>query len=486
MITVLSSRKIASIAVGLMLVTLAAQMLPQGSASTSPSLSPTATYTSTDWASWASIAWGYYAPGVGVNSNTGLHRANLGWNCFADWDLGTYIYATIYARKLGLITDGSGSGDWQFKDRINKILNFLTTRPLGSGTWPYQQYTWDTKQPCWGAASTGPTGVADSGRLLAALYALKNYDSTYTTQVGNIVARSKSAYDTMGAWSLSGDYYGYLAAEGFAAWGYSETTNLNKIDAYSGSYIQTAYGENLPKIGNVAEPVNHLLLENATLFHKSSPTLVDFAGRVMSEQEGRNVSQGLLTAWSEGGYAPDPGYIYEVIVDNDGSTWVLKNCSTPPSNPNPVCDQSTHPPLAYAKVAFAYLALYGENAYTLALVNAGKNLATASYGFGEGTYENGQSAYSHWGNLGFYSDKTNEFILAAANRALPTATTMTQLTSTVPTANSTSSTLTEYAFSGIALIIGALILVVVVRRFSGKKSAPSQELISNHHERFLL
>ena len=223
----------------------------------------------------------------------------------------------------------------------------------------------------------------------------------------------------MVGYTLSGDYYGYLAAEGFAAWGYSETTNFNKIDTYSGSYIQSAYGENLPKIGNVAEPVNHILLENDTLFHKPSPTLFDFAGRVMSEQEGRNVSLGLLTAWSEGGYPSStkcPSYIYEVIVDVDNQgnylgTWRLKAGTT-------VYSSSTCPPLAYTKVAFAYLALYGENTYTLALVNAAKNLASASYGFGEGTYENGQSAYSHWGNLGFYSDKTNEFILAAAYRAI--------------------------------------------------------------------
>ena len=109
-------------------------------------------------------------------STRGCIEANLAWHCFADWDLGSYIYATIFASKLGLISDGSGSGDWQFKDRINKILNFLMTRPLGANGWPYLAYEW-SKLPGAYCSDFGAalTNVADSGRLLAALYALKNF-----------------------------------------------------------------------------------------------------------------------------------------------------------------------------------------------------------------------------------------------------------------------------------------------------------------------
>ena len=87
-------------------------------------------YSSSDWLNWAGTAWQYYQPGVGVNSATGLQRANLAWPCSTDWDFGGYIYAVIFARRLDLISDGSGSRDWQFNDRVNRLLDWLQTRPL--------------------------------------------------------------------------------------------------------------------------------------------------------------------------------------------------------------------------------------------------------------------------------------------------------------------------------------------------------------------
>ena len=229
-------------------------------------------YGLSDWQSWASTAWQYYQPGVGVNPTTGLHRANLAWGCFSDWDLGSYIYATIYARKLNLISDGSGSGDWQFNDRISKILNFLQNRPLASGNYPYHQYTWDGSngQICPGFSSA--TDSADAGRLLAALYALKNFRSSYTGTVDAIYARSESAYDAM-APSGASSYYDYLKAEGFAAWGYS--VSFNGIDSYSGGFT-SIYGQSIPSIstltsvGTVTEPIIHVLLEADTLVHQPS------------------------------------------------------------------------------------------------------------------------------------------------------------------------------------------------------------------------
>jgi hypothetical protein len=74
----------------------------------------------------------------------------------------------------------------------------------------------------------------------------------------------------------------------------------------------------------------------------------------------------------------------------------------------------------YTKVAFAYTALFGENAYTMSLFNVASKLSHSRYGFGEAAFENGESAISLWGsNLeGFYSDSTNQIILAAARYAL--------------------------------------------------------------------
>ncbi len=414
---------LATCVAALLLMTIAAPVLPTVSASNPNSLSPASTYTSGDWMSWAQTAWNYFQPGVGVNSGTGLHQASLTSSCFTDWDSASYIYATISASKLGLITDG---GAWQFSDRVGKVLSFLQNRPLLANNAPYSAYRWDSLPGAW-CTTFGSTPYAsdgaDQGRLLAALYALKTYRSSYAAQVNAIFNRSKSYYNTLYT-QLGVEYYSYLMAEGYAAFGYDESNIFNGIENYNGATV-SVYGQNLPRVYTVAEPIILALLESDTLVHQPSSSFVDFANRVKLAQQGRYSNTGKLTAWSEGGYAPnsgqtDPYYMYEVILDNDGvSTWVMKLGST-------YYNPSTEPPLVYTKVAFSYLALYGENTYTLALVNAIKGLVSpctfgsSLCGFGEGAYEDGSSAYSRFNGNFFYTDKTNELVLAAASHMLAT------------------------------------------------------------------
>ncbi len=451
-----------------LLILIVPPFVPRAAVVAQTSLSPLV-YDSSDWMSWAQTAWNYFQPGVGVNSGTGLHHASLTWGCFADWDLGSYIYATIFARKLGLIGDG---GAWQFDDRIGKVLSFLQNRPLLANNAPYSAYRWDSLPGTW-CTTFGSTPYAsdgaDQGRLLAALYALKTYRSSYAAQVNAIFNRSKSYYNTLYT-QLGVEYYSYQIAEGWAAFGYDESSIFNGIDNYNGPTV-SAYGQNIPKVYTVTEPLIHVLLESDTLVHKPSSSFVDFANRVMLAQQGRGSASGKLTGWSEGGYSPDPFYLYEIILDNDGvSTWVLKLGST-------YYNHSTDPPLVYTKVAFSYLALYGENTYTLALVNAVKNLVSpctfgfSLCGFGEGAYEDGSSAYSRFGGNSFYTDKTNEFVLAAAYRALNPPPATTTLTTTAPRTTSTSTGISEYDFSGMLLIatFSALVSILLVQRASTKR-----------------
>jgi len=69
----------------------------------------------------------------------------------------------------------------------------------------------------------------------------------------------------------------------------------------------------------------------------------------------------------------------------------------------------------YAKVVFGLTAIFGESTYTSSLLTAASSLASR-YGFGEVTFENGTSALSLWqgDDKAFYSDKTNQLIIAAA------------------------------------------------------------------------
>jgi hypothetical protein len=369
-----------------------------------------------------------------VSSVTGLHRASLGWACFTDWDLGSYVYSIIFARKLGLISD---SGPWQFDDRISKVLTFLENRPLSSDPSsgypiPFWSYRFDVLNP-FQACSTKFTDAADSGRLLAALYALNVTNSAYSSRVNAIHARTKQIYDSM-ATKLGKDYYGYLAAEGFAAFGANESAVFSAIDNYpdSGSFV-SVYGQSLPSMRTLSEPFIHAILEGGTLYHVPSAKLLGFATRVYLAQYGRFNATDNLTAWSEGSSAY--GYIYEWVIytnpPNQSQTWKLVDANGSILDPN----DGTYSliPLAYTKVAFAYLAIYGENNYTLALVNATKNLANPVQGFSEETLEDG--TIPNYPRI--YNDKTNELVLAAASRALSSyQTTVTTVMTTTPDSES--------------------------------------------------
>ena len=399
-----------------------------------------ATYSISDWLNWARTAWQYYQPGVGVNSASGLHRATLSWHCFTDWDVGTYIFSVIFARKLNLITDGSGNGDWQFLDRINKILNFLTTRQLSgtppSGT-PYWAYDWGTGEPC-SDASLRLTDSGDQGRLLGALHALAVFRPTYSSQVASIFARSRSAFDILFT-QLGRDYYSYFMAEGYAAFGYDESAVFNGLNSYSGPYY-TVNGQQLPVLNTLAEPFNLGILEGPMIGYAPSSAFLDFANRDYVAQMRRWSATGNLTAWSEGVYLPGINYIDEWVLETFTSlpeTWVMRD------EAGVVYLQPQYEPFAYTKVAFSFLAAFGENAYTRALVNAVMPIA-GSNGFGEAVFENGTSAMSRWSSDtgGFYTDKTNEQVLAAAAYAISN-TTISRTSSLL-----VSSTSTYTSFSG--------------------------------------
>jgi hypothetical protein len=159
-------------------------------------------------------------------------------------------------------------------------------------------------------------------------------------------------------------------------------------------------------MGTTSEPIIHGILE----LRIKEGSFFEFGKRVYEAQKSRWKNTGKRTGWSEGGYYKSPGYIYEWIVYNSSKIWMITT---------PGGDQVNIDPLMYVKVAFAYAAIYGENEYTTSLVNAATQLANNQYGFGEATLEDGSSALPLWSQrLSFYSDKTNQIILASALYAL--------------------------------------------------------------------
>ena len=403
-----------------------------------PQGTPPEYYTSANWMSWAATAWSYFAPGVGVNPATGLHSANLEFPCFTDWDLAAYIMSIIYAYKLGLITTGgtctdSQTSTWEFGCRIQDILNFLKQRQLMTDGTPYDFYSNSQSGgqyvQCPLTTQNVPTSVSDTGRLLGALSILESVSSSYDPDVNMILLRSQPTYQQFASTCCSGaDYYGYLMGEGYSAFHYSGCNPCGVFAAVNG-YSGPTYalnGQNLPKINTLAEPLSLEILLGQQ--HSTNTQFLNFAKAVYSVQEYNytQVTGNPLNAWTEGSYPPHnypTSYIYEWILVYLSNAWNAWQLTAPgyAQQGTPGGPPLGSPVLAFTKTAFSYLAIYGENPYTNAQVNAVSKLAT-SRGFGEATLQNGQSAQSLWHQTGddnsFYSDKTQEQVLESAYYAI--------------------------------------------------------------------
>ena len=358
----------------------------------------------TGWESYAKIAWKYYGLGIGVNPETGINRAKLDWDALTDWNAGSYIIATTEAHRLGLIGNDSA---WGFRDRMSRILKYLLNRQLGAnfgvGNWPYWAYYWDGR-PYYNPVYLY-TDVSDSGRLLYALDILRKHDPSFAEQVQQVFQRCRSAYDLMSNQidqRLS--YYGVLEAFGFNAFGYKKSYIASVFENWRGSFVDVD-GQILPETITTAEPTLHGVLEL-----RLTGMFFEYSRRAYEAQRSRWTRTGRLSGWSEGCH-PVHEYVYQWILADGGETWVIcKHDGT----------RLDIEPLMYTKVAFAYLAIFGVNDFTTALFSAAIRLSNDRYGFGEATFENGQSAISLWARNveGFYSDSTNQIILSAARYAL--------------------------------------------------------------------
>ena len=450
------------LALGILLIVVLLQSpIPQIIATPTPQQSRIESSPSTQWVSWASTAWSYFAPGVGVNSATGLHMSNLNFHCFTDWDLASYIMSIIYAYKLGLITSGgtctgTQSNTWEFDCRIKYVMNFLMHRPLSNGT-PYDFYSSDNSNPFQQCSTNdnGLTNAADTGRLLSALSILETVTGAYDSDVSTILGRSSSTYNQFASTCCNGaDYYAYLIAEGFYAfqsafWPSAGCCGVfSAIDSYSGPYCPsspsppgTIPASTLPIINTNSEPLNLEILLGQQ--HSTDAHFLGFAQSVYGVQKNIWSSNGSLTAWTEGVYPSYPpsyeSYVYEWVEDvSSGSCepWRILDSNLNDYNPQ-------NPALDFTKTAFSYLAIYGSNPYTDALVNAVSALASST-GFGEAVQRNGASAENLYTGSGqpstnFYSDKTQEQVLEAAFYAITHSPTFVSFGSSISSVVSTTS-----------------------------------------------
>jgi hypothetical protein len=240
--------------------------------------------------------------------------------------------------------------------------------------------------------------------------------------------------------------------------------SLQGFEQFKNVSTLNVYGIQIPRIPTGAEPTLFVLLELDR--SKVSTTYLDFAERIYEIQMARYSNTGLLTAWSEGGYFDPPYYVYETIYEPTApppGTWVMEGGGQ-------VLNTSTTRPVMYTKVAFAYLAIYGANSYTNAITNTAATLASPS-GFGEGTFEDGSKP--PWSSGSFYSDKTNELILAASAYVLSMSPNITSSVTSTNTAPMTGVSPQVLMVAVIALVAISSILVTKLLRRRKSKSPES-------------
>jgi hypothetical protein len=378
------------------------------------------------WMDLAEKAWQFYQPGKGVNAQTGLHGASIGWPYFTEWDLGTYIQAVIDARELGLLQD---DGSWGFNYRIEKILNFLQTRPLTSDHKPYITYDSGNGQQFDNTA----TFCIDEGKLYMALYNLKTFHPDLTQQIDQIVKVRQNNTEIVpdpNIWIGDTNSYTYYASIAFKAWGFSGWSNMpaSIINCIVSQENVTTYGVKLPKAHICNEPLLLAYFQTEDQAEVSAKWLL---GQINSAQEQRYAATGHFTAFAEGNTdLSDPSYVYEYVIDADGTTWKMSSAITP---------------IAYLKVAVAFNAIYSTQYDKNLVSHLMGALSNSSSGFREGIAEDGRSVNN-------IIDRTNGLILSAANYAIseiesptpsPTPTQTSSLSSS-PSLSPSSSTSTPF------------------------------------------
>jgi len=365
------------------------------------------TMNNTVWMKVAADAWAYYQPGVGINAKTGLpYASGTSFTGFTDWDLGSYIQATIDAQKLGLIDNDSA---WNFSARINDVLTFLENRTLNAEGYPYEFYNATTGINETATSSPETVDGTDTGRLFIALNNLINYDSSLKQTIDNIVYNdngngNRSNYaalmPSIESLASSTNIYAYLIASGFASF-FPSLSNvppaiLNNI--FSANITYSPYGNvSLPDASITGDPLLFSVFEL-----NNSPQLMALSREVYLASEAYYTATRQYVAFGEGN-SPSNGYVYEWVVLPNGDTWTITGSG---SGAYLKMD-----PVIFNKVAFSFLALYNSTYARNMVVYLEQVLPAPTKGYSLGADNNGNSVSS-------VGSDTNCLILDAALYAI--------------------------------------------------------------------
>ena len=354
----------------------------------------TTLFFTTSWLDYARAAWRYFQPGVGVNPSTGLHYANKDWHRLTDWDLGDYLVAIVDAEGLGILNP---EGEWGANHRLDKILDFLQTRPLNADGLPYLVYDSDTGglPP---EVTPVATNVYDSGRLFSALHYLAQHRPDLASTIDQIVHNRCNYTKLLDSFPTDATPEMYYIANGFRFFGFNNSRIQSDIDAprrmMAGEQVEV-YGVRLPKTNLISEQILHGMFEL-----NPNPQFREIALKTYLVQEGRWMATGKFTAFTEGGYDAEPYYIYEYVLLPPKS-WAIMAYGV---------GELSLIPVAYFKAALGFHALY-HTSYTESMIQSLTDQLITDQGFYEGVDESGRVIH-------VLTDKTNSLVINAARYAL--------------------------------------------------------------------
>ncbi len=344
------------------------------------------TVNSTLWLEVASNAWAYFQPGVGVDPNTGLPNSGYGAPYITDWDLGVYIQAVIDAQNLNLTQP---DGIWGSSARIEKVMNFLETRPLNETThcpfWFYQS----TDEQDWHQNSdvaTTSIDLADTGRLFVALNNLRVFNNSLTSRINDIVLHGQSSNRTNYAALVpsikaeglaSTSIYDYYVFSGFASFwpkilGSTPSIIMNNI--YSAGNV-SVNGVLVPAAAVTGDP----LLCSVFELNNNDSMLMSLANQVYLAHQAYYNATGQYRAFGEGpSFSGD--WQYEWVDLPDNRSWIVLNGTSQVLN---------EPPLIYTKIAIGFLAIYNSSFAKDLSVHVEDSIPIPVDGYCEGVDESG-------------------------------------------------------------------------------------------------
>jgi hypothetical protein len=349
---------------------------------------------------YAEAAWQYFQ--TNYQSNTGLVNDRSDMNGATLWGLGDYLAALNAARALDIITPQ------EFGDRTRHLLGGLKKLPLFAGQLPHRGYDIQSLQPVdYGGnpstqRSNNPTAegtgwsALDLGRVLAALYTLKNYHPEYATAVDQIVLEWSYFQVVRDGLLFSGrvakDENGRLltqvkpetrlgyeeyAARAFQLWGF----NVER-SAVGGQYQTTSVeGVQVPTARDGEKSQNSYTVSNPFLLYGLEfgfdPQMRQLVQPILQAQESRYRRTGTFTAAATT-LSNKPPYVINNTITGKGEAW-----ATLTDGGKTVPDART----VSTAAAFAFHALFPENEYSRKLLEATTDLYNPQQGYYEGFSE---------------------------------------------------------------------------------------------------